>query len=99
MATQMTSPTSRGSWEPLKLPANGHGFVRATGDAFESCDPATAEVVATLRSSSAEDLEAAAERAQRAFRESRWASDGPLRAPVMHGYARARTEQSEPPRG
>ena len=95
MATQMTSPTSRGSWEPLKLPANGHGFVRATGDAFESCDPATGEVVATLRSSSAEDLEAVAGRAQRAFRESRWASDGALRAHVMRGYARALSDNSE----
>src|SRR2546425_12412985 len=94
MATQMTSPTSRGSWEPLKLPANGHGFVRATGDAFESCDPATGEVVATLRSSSAEDLEAVAGRAQRAFRRTRRASGGAPRAHVIRGYARALRDHS-----
>src|SRR5437870_3588328 len=74
MATRTTSLTSRGSWEPLVLPANGQGFVRAAGDAFESRDPATGEVVATLRSSTPQDLDSALERAQQAFRESRWAS-------------------------
>src|SRR5437667_2997323 len=95
MATRTTSLTSRGSWEPLVLPANGQGFVRAAGDAFESRDPATGEVVATLRSSTPPDLDSAVERAQQAFRTSRWASDGALRAQVLHGYARALTENSE----
>src|SRR5438445_5978543 len=95
MATQTTSSTSRGSWEPLQLPANGQGFVRAAGDAFESRDPVTGEVVAMLRSSTPPDLDSAVERAQQAFRTSRWASDGALRAQVLHGYARALTENSE----
>ena len=95
MATQTTSSTSRGRWEPLQLPANGQGFVRAGGNAFESRDPVTGEVVATLRSSTPPDLDSAVERAQQAFRTSRWASDGALRAQVLHGYARALTENSE----
>ena len=41
MATQTMSSTSRGRWEPLKLPANGQGFVGAAGNAFESRDPVT----------------------------------------------------------
>jgi betaine-aldehyde dehydrogenase len=95
MATQTTSPTSRGSWDPLRLPANGQDFVRASGDAFESRDPVTGEVVATLRSSTPQDLDSAVERAQQAFRASRWASDGALRAQVLHAYARALTENAD----
>ncbi len=95
MATQTRSSTSRGSWEPLKLPASGQSFVQAGSDTFESRDPVTGEVVATLRSSTPLDLDSAIERAQRAFRTSRWASDGALRAQVLHGYARALTENSE----
>jgi betaine-aldehyde dehydrogenase len=95
MATQTTSSTSRGSWEPLRLPANGQGFVRATGTVFESRDPVTGEVVATLRSATPQDLDSAVEHAQQVFRESRWASDGALRAQVLHGFARALTENSE----
>jgi betaine-aldehyde dehydrogenase len=95
MATQTRSSTSRGSWEPLKLPATGQSFVQAASDTFESRDPVTGEVVATLRSSTPLDLDSAVERAQQAFRTSRWASDGALRAQVLHGYARALTENSE----
>src|SRR4051812_18282008 len=95
MATQTTSSTSRGSWEPLKLPAAGQGFVRAGGDGFESRDPVTGEVVAMLRSSTPQDLDSAVERAQQAFRTTGWASDGALRAQVLHAYARALTENTD----
>src|SRR5437762_1512938 len=47
MATQTTSSTSRGRWEPLQLPANGQGFVRAAGNAFESREPVGVVAVIT----------------------------------------------------
>jgi betaine-aldehyde dehydrogenase len=72
----------------IELPSAAHGFVHAAGPAFESRDPVTGGIVATLASSTKGDLDAAVERAQGAFRQSQWASDGAMRARVLHGYAR-----------
>jgi betaine-aldehyde dehydrogenase len=87
MATPKISPTRR-SLPTIELPSAAHGFVHAAGPAFESRDPVTGGIVATLASSTTGDLDAAVERAQGAFRQGQWASDGAMRARVLHGYAR-----------
>jgi betaine-aldehyde dehydrogenase len=94
MATAKIAPTRR-SWPPLELPSAAHDFVHAAGPAFESRDPVTGGIVAILASSTTGDLDAAVERAQRAFRQSRWAVDGAMRARVLHGYARVLREHAD----
>jgi betaine-aldehyde dehydrogenase len=94
MATAKIAPTRR-SWPPLELPSAAHDFVHAAGPAFESRDPVTGGIVAILASSTTGDLDAAVERAQGAFRQSRWASDGAMRARVLHGYARVLREHAD----
>src|SRR5438046_187389 len=94
MATPKIAPTRR-SWPTIELPSAAQGFVHATGPAFESRDPATGGIVAILASSTTRDLDAAVERAEGAFRQSRWASDGAMRARVLHGYARALREHAD----
>jgi betaine-aldehyde dehydrogenase len=79
----------RHPWQVLRLPRREHGFVYATGDGFESTDPATGDLVAILGSSTPDDLEQAAGAAQEAFRKSSWASDGATRARVLYGFAQA----------
>ena len=59
-ATTASTREGRRPWTALRLPSPGQGFVHAGGDAFESTDPATGEVVATLASSSAADVDAIA---------------------------------------
>jgi betaine-aldehyde dehydrogenase len=95
MATPTTAPTRR-SWQTIELPAGGQRFVHATGPAFESRDPVTDEVVAKLASSTTGDLDTGIERAQTAFRQSPWASDGALRARVLHAYASVLREHADP---
>ena len=95
MATTKIAPTRRNGWPMIELPSAAQGFVHAAGPAFESRDPVTGEIVATLASSSGGDLDAAVEGAQGAFRQSRWASDGAVRARVLHGYARALREHAD----
>jgi betaine-aldehyde dehydrogenase len=94
MATPTTAPKRR-SWQTIELPAGGQRFVHATGPAFESRDPVTDEVVAKLASSTTGDLDTAIGRAQTAFRQSPWASDGALRARVLHAYASVLREHAD----
>ncbi len=84
-----TTVAGRTAWTALRLPAEEHAFVHAAGEPFASDDPATGETVATLASSTPADVDAAVAAAQRAFAASRWASDGVLRARVLHGFADA----------
>lgn len=86
-----TAATSRGrrAWEALRLPAAGHGFVHASGDAFESTDPATGEVVAALASSMPADVDAAVAAGKRALETTDWAASGERRAHVLYGFAQA----------
>lgn len=88
MAAGTPTITWRTRWQVLDLPAAEHGFVHAHGDAFESTDPATGELVAALATSTANDVEAAVGAAVAATR-SAWASDGELRARVLYGFAQA----------
>jgi betaine-aldehyde dehydrogenase len=94
MALPTTSAMRRRDWELLELPTDSQRFVHASGDSFESRDPATGEVVATLVSSTPADLDAAVGEARQGFRTS-WASDGGLRARVLYAYAQALRENAE----
>jgi betaine-aldehyde dehydrogenase len=76
-------------WTVQQLPGAEHVFVFATGDSFGSDDPATGERVATLASSTAQDVDRAVTAAASAFRSSSWASSGQVRARVLHGFADA----------
>jgi betaine-aldehyde dehydrogenase len=84
-----TTIARRAALVELRLPREGQGFVFASGESFQSNDPATADTVATLASSTPADVDRAVAAAERAFRTSRWASDGELRARVLHGFAEA----------
>jgi betaine-aldehyde dehydrogenase len=89
-----TTTAGRSAWTALRLPAGAHRFVHAGGEAFESADPATGEVVAELASTTEGDLDAAVEAAARAFAISEWATSGELRAEVLFGFAASlRAEQ------
>src|SRR5215217_5092560 len=86
---QTSAPNRRRSWTPLRLPAGDHAFVHATGESFESTDPATGDTVATLATSTTDDLDQAVSSAGEAFRTSAWPSDGALRARVLFAFAAA----------
>ena len=92
-ATAVTG-TGRREWTPLQLPTRDHGFVHARGDPFESVDPATGELVATLAASTMADVDSAAQAAVAATG-SDWGSNGELRARVLYGFAQALRENEE----
>jgi acyl-CoA reductase-like NAD-dependent aldehyde dehydrogenase len=79
----------RQPWRALDFTRRDESFVHASGPAFDSTDPATGDGVATLPSSTSDDLDAAVELARRAFGTSRRATDGALRARVLFGFAQA----------
>ncbi len=78
---------ARGPWTPLTIPSPDHGFVCASGNAFDDIDPTTQDVVASVRSSTVADVAQATERAQRAFAASSWRNDGAARARVLFRYS------------
>lgn len=89
MNEQAVVGRGRRVWKALRLPRPEHEFVYATGEPFESADPATGELVATLASSTSSDLDRAAEASAGAFRTSAWATDGAARARALYGFAQA----------
>lgn len=88
-STAASTDASRRAWEVLQIPNGEHAFVHATGDEFESTDPATLDPVALLRSSTPADLDAAVGHAREALLARTWSADGVLRARVLHGFADA----------
>lgn len=78
---------ARSSWTPLAIPSPDHLFVFASGDAFDDIDPTTQDLVSVVRSSTAADVEQAAERAHHAFTSSAWRNDGGLRARILFRYS------------
>lgn len=92
----MTSETfERPAWQVLAVPGSDRDFVVASGTRFEDRDPTTQEVVAEVRSSSLEDVDAAVERADKAFRSARWRNDGAVRARVLYGFAQRLRDNGE----
>ncbi|MDQ3767164.1 MAG: aldehyde dehydrogenase family protein [Actinomycetota bacterium] len=89
MSTGVTAETGRTAWTALELPAPVQSFVKAGGGHLESRDPATGEIVATVRGSTAEDVAVAVEQARDAWKRGGWRSDGALRARVLYGFAQA----------
>ncbi len=84
----MASETfERPTWAVLPIPGPGRDFVVASGESFEDRDPTTQDVVAQVRASTVEDVDAAVERADRAFRTARWRNDGAIRARVLYRFA------------
>jgi betaine-aldehyde dehydrogenase len=81
--------TGRRDWKSIQLPRASDRFVYAAGEAFESTDPANGDRVATLLSSTRDDLDRAVSSGVDAFRTSPWARDGALRARVLFGFAAA----------
>ena len=92
-ATALTG-TGRREWTPLRLPSQDQSFVHARGDSFESVDPATGELVATLAASTSADVDGAVKAASAAT-VSHWGSSGELRARVLYGFAEALRENEE----
>ncbi|HEU4655976.1 MAG TPA: aldehyde dehydrogenase family protein [Capillimicrobium sp.] len=85
---------SRARWTPIDLPDGDHRFVRASGDVFDSTDPATGEVVAHVRASVRSDVDAAVEAGRTAMRGA-WRDDGALRGRVLYRYAQALRENAD----
>ena len=71
------------------------GWVQASGATFESRDPATGDLVATARASTADDLSAAVAAARRAFDETDWPTTaGKARSAILYELARLLREES-----
>ena len=94
MTASAVPATSRREWAPLELPAHGQSFVHASGDTFESVDPATGELVASLSTSTTKDVDEAVATAVAATA-SGWGSNGELRARVLYGFAQALRENED----
>ncbi len=86
--------TPRTEWTPLELPTAQQAFVRASGAAFESTDPATGDLVARVRASEPADVDAAVGAGRAAVRGA-WRDDGALRARVLQRYAHALRERAD----
>ena len=89
MSTGLTAETGRTAWTRLALPTPIQSFVKASDEPLESRDPATGELVATVRVSTAEDVAAAVDHARAAWSRGGWRSDGAQRARVLYGFAQA----------
>ncbi|RDI75542.1 NAD-dependent aldehyde dehydrogenase [Gaiella occulta] len=89
MTASAATTSQRQAWAALRLPAPCHGFVRASGDLFESTDPATGEVVAELAVSTPDDVDRAVAAARQALESSDWGANGEARARVLYGFAQA----------
>lgn len=89
MATGLTAETGRTAWTTLALPTPVQSFVKASDGPLESRDPATGELVATVRVSTAEDAAVAVDRARAAWSRGGWRSDGAQRARALYGFAQA----------
>jgi acyl-CoA reductase-like NAD-dependent aldehyde dehydrogenase len=73
------------------------GWVRGSGAALESNDPATGDLVATAATSTVEDLSAAIDAARRAFDETGWSTTaGKERAAILLELARLLREEAGP---
>ncbi len=73
------------------------GWVTATGDRFESRDPATGDLVATATTSTVDDLSAAIAAARRAFDETDWPTTaGKQRSAILMELARLLREEADP---
>ena len=95
MSTGFTAPTGRPAWSPLTLPTPSESFVRASGDPLNSHDPATGELVATVRVSTPEDVTGAVDLARASWSRGGWRSDGAQRARALYGFAQALRENQE----
>lgn len=94
MSTETATEQGRKAWTAPAMPGPAQSFVKASGGWLESRDPATGDLVATVRISSAEDVAAAVEGARAAWNRGGWRSDGAQRARVLYGFAQAlRTNQ------
>ena len=94
MTATAVPATTRREWRPLQLPAQDQRFVHAGGDMFESVDPATGELVASLATSTTGDIDGAVAAAVTATA-SGWGSNGELRARVLYGFAQALREHED----
>jgi betaine-aldehyde dehydrogenase len=92
----MTDTFTRDPWSTLDLPAAGHHFVVATGEPFPSTDPATGDVVASVRSSTVDDVRDAVARGGAAFGSSAWRNGGALRARVLWRFAERLRSRIDP---
>ena len=89
MSTMMTTPgfAPRSAWTAPRMTAEGREFLRVSTDELATYDPATGELVATIETSSLNDVDAAVERAHDAFVRTSWRNDGALRARVLFRWA------------
>jgi betaine-aldehyde dehydrogenase len=81
------STGDRAGWNVLRLPDSADGFCLAHGQEFESTDPTDGSLVAVLRSSTREDVDAAVDRAHHALRTHDWRNNGAIRARVLLRFA------------
>lgn len=96
MRFAVTDVFTRPDWSVLEFPGAAHGFALASGDEFDDIDPTTQQLVARIRSSTLDDVDAAVERASGAFRTARWRNDGAVRARVLFQAAqRLRSQVDE----
>lgn len=87
--TAAAPTTGRRAWQALHLPTGKHAFVHASGEPFESVDPATGELVAVLAASRPDDVDAAVTAAVHAAETTDWGANGEARARVLYGFAQA----------
>jgi betaine-aldehyde dehydrogenase len=92
----MTDTFTRAPWATTELPGPAHRFVVASGDPFPDTDPATGELVATIRSSTVDDVHHAVARGLAAFRSTPWRNGGALRARVLWRFAERLRSHIEP---
>jgi betaine-aldehyde dehydrogenase len=81
------STGDRSGWNVLRLPASHDGFCLAHGEEFDSTDPTDGSLVAVMRSSTLQDVDAAVDRAQHALRTCDWRNNGAIRARVLLRFA------------
>ncbi len=87
---------SRAGLVPLDLTRGRGEFVYASGTPFSSRDPASGDVVATVPSSTVDDVGRAVERARSAAEAgAAWSRDGALRSRVLQRFGSALRSEAE----
>lgn len=86
---------ARAPWEVTRVDSSTHPLLIGAGDPIESFDPATGELVATVATAAAADVDDVVARASSAVRRSPWRNDGALRARTLFQWAARMREHSE----
>lgn len=88
LETKLTAPNGKSWTQPLGLFINNEFVPSSTGETIETINPSTENVICSVQSASAQDIDTAVKAARKAFRDPSWKKlSGTDRAALMNRLA------------